>query len=153
VAARQQQPLLRTSDVARVIADAVGQPATRESGWRLRPARHQWNLHPAARTFQALRLLVNRELANLKQLLRVLPQVLRPGGRAAVISFHSGEDRLVKAAFREGFQAGIYSEVASDPLRADADEKLANPRSRSAKLRWAVLALMQNANCKLQTAN
>jgi 16S rRNA (cytosine1402-N4)-methyltransferase len=140
VTARQRQPLLRTSDVTRVIANAVGQATTRESGWRLRPAGHHWNLHPAARTFQALRLLVNRELANLKQLLRVVPQVLRRGGRAALISFHSGEDRLVKAAFREGFQAGVYARIATDPLRAGAGERFANPRSRSAKLRWAVTA-------------
>ena len=137
VTARQQQPLRRTSDVTRVIAQAAGQATTRESGWRLRPARNQWNLHPAARTFQALRLLVNRELANLKHLLRVLPQILRPGGRAGIISFHSGEDRLVKAAFREGWQSGVYARIAADPLRASPAEKFDNPRSRSAKLRWA----------------
>jgi 16S rRNA (cytosine1402-N4)-methyltransferase len=137
IMARRHQPLLRTADVTRVIAKAVGQATTRATGWRLHPARHQWNLHPAARTFQALRLLVNRELANLKHLLRVLPQVIHPGGRAAIISFHSGEDRLVKAAFRDGFQAGTYAHVAADPVRAGAAEKLANPRSRSAKLRWA----------------
>lgn len=139
VTARSQEPLLRTGDVARVIGAAVGQPASREAGWRLRPGPHEWKLHPAARTFQALRLLVNRELANLKQLLRVLPQALRPGGRVALISFHSGEDRLVKAAFREGLQAGVYSRIAPEPLRASAEEKFKNPRSRSAKLRWAVM--------------
>jgi 16S rRNA (cytosine1402-N4)-methyltransferase len=120
-----------------VVGEAVGQPTARETGWRLRTARDRWSLHPAARTFQALRLLVNRELANLRQLLRVLPQCLRPGGRAAIISFHSGEDRLVKAAFRAGLQAGVYARVAAEPLRANATERFANPRSRSAKLRWA----------------
>ena len=137
VAARQEKPLLRTADVARVVAEAVGQPATRPEGWRLRPARGQWNLHPAARTFQALRLRVNRELENLRQLLRVLPRCLRPGGRAGVISFHSGEDRLVKAAFRESLREGRYREIAPEPLRATEAEKWSNPRSRSAKLRWA----------------
>ena len=91
----------------------------------------------AWRTFQGLRILVNRELANLTQLLRVLPDVLKPGGRAAVISFHSGEDRLVKAAFRDGLRAGVYAAVSEEPVRADYAERGANPRSRSAKLRWA----------------
>jgi 16S rRNA (cytosine1402-N4)-methyltransferase len=138
VAARARQPLRRTAELSRVVAEVVGKPATRAAGWRLRPGRGQWETHPAARTFQALRLLVNRELDNLRQLLRVLPQCLRPGGRAAIISFHSGEDRLVKAAFREGLRADVYREVAAEPLRAAGPEKLANPRSRSAKLRWAL---------------
>ena len=94
-------------------------------------------LHPATRTFQALRILVNRELDNLDALLAVLPACLNPGGRAAIISFHSGEDRRVKAAFREGLREGTYSDVSRDPVAADADEQRTNPRSRSAKLRWA----------------
>ena len=61
----------------------------------------------------------------------------RPGGIAAIISFHSGEDRLVKNAFRDGLQAGLYSAAADDPVRPSEEEKLANPRARSAKLRWA----------------
>jgi 16S rRNA (cytosine1402-N4)-methyltransferase len=138
VAARERSPLVRTSDVTRVIGDVVGEPVTREAGWRLRPRRTEWKLHPAARTIQALRLLVNRELANLQELLRVLPGCLRPGGRAAIISFHSGEDRLVKAAFRDGLSRGTYSEVSSEPVRASEAEKFANPRARSAKLRWVV---------------
>ncbi len=140
VEARSQEPLRRTADVARVVGAALGQPTTRETGWRLRRGRRQWQTHPAARTFQALRLLVNRELGNLQHLLRVLPQCLRPGGRAAIISFHSGEDRLVKAAFRAGLQAGVYERIAPEPLRAGPEEKLANPRARSAKLRWAAAA-------------
>lgn len=107
--------------------------------WKLHPRPDQWTLHPAARTFQALRILVNRELANLTQLLRVLPDVLRPGGVAAIISFHSGEDRLAKAAFRDGLRTGVYSEIATEPVRASQEERFANPRSRSAKLRWARL--------------
>src|SRR5438067_61447 len=113
VAAREQGGLERTSEVARVI-----QEATQSGGWKLHPAPGRWNLHPAARTFQALRILVNRELGNLEQLLRVLPLVLKPGGRAAVISFHSSEDRLVKAAFRDGWRAGVYDAVAPEPIRA-----------------------------------
>jgi 16S rRNA (cytosine1402-N4)-methyltransferase len=136
VAARQRRPLARTGDLVRVICDAVA-PGTR---WQLHPAPGRWNLHPAARTFQALRILINRELDNLQSLLRVLPDCLRPAGRTAVISFHSGEDRLVKAAFRDGARAGLYARTAADPVRAADAECQANPRARSAKLRWAVRA-------------
>jgi len=137
VAARERGELLRTGDLARVLLEA-SQPGKKGPRWQLRPAPGKWNLHPAARTFQALRILVNRELANLEALLRALPGCLRPGGRAAFISFHSGEDRLVKAAFRAGQQVGIYQRIAPEPVRASEEEKLANPRARSAKLRWAV---------------
>jgi 16S rRNA (cytosine1402-N4)-methyltransferase len=136
VAARQHGPLERTTDLVRLLREATGE----KEPWRLHPARNRWNLHPAARTFQALRILVNRELANLQQLLRVLPDCLNSGGRAAIISFHSGEDRLVKAAFRDGQRTGVYRAISADPVRASEAEKAANPRSRSAKLRWAVRA-------------
>jgi 16S rRNA (cytosine1402-N4)-methyltransferase len=66
-----------------------------------------------------------------------VPSSLNPGGRVAIISFHSGEDRLVKAAFRAGAREGVYTEIADQPLRASYTERGANPRSRSAKLRWA----------------
>lgn len=136
VTARQERPLERTGDLVRVVTEAVGSPAG-DRGWRLHPTPDRWNLHPAARTFQAVRILVNRELQNLTSLLRVLPACLRPGGRAAIISFHSGEDRLVKNAFRQGLHTGSYVEIANEPIRATWTEKTANPRSRSAKLRWA----------------
>jgi 16S rRNA (cytosine1402-N4)-methyltransferase len=136
VAARQKGPLERTSDVARVLMEAT-QPGGVKDRWRLHPSPGRWNLHPAARTFQVLRILVNRELDNLKQLLRILPTILARGGVAAIISFHSGEDRLVKAAFRDGLRAGVYCAVADEPLRAAPAERWDNPRSRSAKLRWA----------------
>jgi 16S rRNA (cytosine1402-N4)-methyltransferase len=136
VKARKLAPLQRTTDLARLLLEG-GQSVSRSRPWRLHPSRGRWELHPAARTFQALRILVNRELASLDHLLRVLPAVLRPGGTAAVISFHSGEDRRIKAAFRQGLQAGIYTAISSEPIRADSAETVANPRSRSAKLRWA----------------
>jgi 16S rRNA (cytosine1402-N4)-methyltransferase len=135
VAARRQRPLLRTGELVRVVGESA-QTGKKQKAWRLHPAPDRWNLHPAARTFQTLRLLVNRELANLEQLLRVLPTVLRPCGRAAIISFHSGEDRLVKAAFRDGLRAGAYVHVSSEPIRASWEEYSSNPRARSAKLRW-----------------
>ncbi len=131
---RRTRPLETTDDLVRVIQDATGQQK-----WRLHPAPGEWKLHPAARTFQALRILVNRELQNLQHLLRLLPTCLKPNGRAAIISFHSGEDRLVKSAFREGLREGIYAQISPEPVRATSDERLSNPRSRSAKLRWARL--------------
>jgi len=135
VAARTQRKLERTAELAQLLLE-TSQPGRKDSRWRLHPTRGKWNLHPAARTFQALRILVNRELANLEQLLRILPSCLRPGGRAAIMSFHSGEDRLVKGAFKAGHATGVYSQVAAEPVRASEEEKLSNPRSRSAKLRW-----------------
>jgi 16S rRNA (cytosine1402-N4)-methyltransferase len=134
VAARKDGPLRFTQDLARLIIDATGKG---ETGWRLHPSRGKWNLHPAARTFQALRILVNRELANLEHLLRVLPAFLKPGGQAALISFHSGEDRLVKTAFKTGLNLGVYSAISPEPVRAGEEERAVNPRARSAKLRWA----------------
>jgi 16S rRNA (cytosine1402-N4)-methyltransferase len=135
VTVRKQRPILRTTDLVRVIKETTRGEV--KAPWRLHPAPGKWNLHPAARTFQALRILVNRELANLEHLLRLLPSCLRPGGRAAIITFHSGEDRLVKAAFRDGRAAGVYARVSPEPIRASLEERKANPRSRSAKLRWA----------------
>lgn len=135
VDARTRGPIGTTRDLARII-----QEATQQTTWRLHPKPGKWNLHPAARTFQALRILVNRELANLDHLLRVAPDCLRPGGCVAIISFHSGEDRPVKATFRAGFESGIYSEISPEPVRASFDERTRNPRSRSAKLRWARMA-------------
>lgn len=139
VARRQSQPIERTQELARLLMD-LGEPSKATGPWRLHPRPGQWNLHPAARTFQALRMLVNREGANLDQLLRVLPACLKPGGKAALISFHSGEDRRVKAAFRDGLRAGVYLQAADDPIRASFAERQSNPRARSAKLRWAVRA-------------
>ena len=135
VARRADRPLERTRELAELVARAA--PVRIERPGKGVPTPRQQRLRPAARVFQALRILVNRELANLAHLLRVLPDVLAPGGRAAVISFHSGEDRLVKQAFRDGLRAGVYAAVSDEAVRATAEERAANPRSRSAKLRWA----------------
>jgi 16S rRNA (cytosine1402-N4)-methyltransferase len=132
VQARENGPIATTKELTRII-----QEATKQQAWQLHPTAGKWNLHPAARTFQALRILVNRELANLEHLLRTLPHCLRPNGCAAIISFHSGEDRLVKSAFRAGQEAGSYASISADPVRAIWNERTQNPRSRSAKLRWA----------------
>lgn len=89
------------------------------------------------RAFQAVRIEVNDEFAALDALLRTLPMCLKPGGRVAILAFHSGEDRRVKKAFQAGYREGVYSEIARDVLRAGPDECFANPRATSAKLRWA----------------
>ncbi len=125
---RARRPIATTDELCEIVCEARDFTLERAAGAKL---------HPATRTFQALRILVNRELANLDRLLAVLPDCLAPGGVAAVISFHSGEDRRVKSAFREGINAGAYSDISPDPIVADADEQQANARSRSAKLRWA----------------
>jgi 16S rRNA (cytosine1402-N4)-methyltransferase len=94
-------------------------------------------IHPATRTFQALRIFVNRELDDLRALLDAAPQVLKPGGRVVVISFHSLEDRIVKDAFREGAKRGYFSLLTKKPVTATKEESDRNPRARSAKLRAA----------------
>jgi len=93
------------------------------------------------RTFQALRIAVNDEFAVLDALLRSLPQCLAPGGRVAIITFHSGEDRRVKKAFQAGERAGVYSEIANEVIRSTKEETFSNRRAAAAKLRWAVRAL------------
>ncbi|WFF71742.1 16S rRNA (cytosine(1402)-N(4))-methyltransferase RsmH [Proteiniclasticum sp. QWL-01] len=92
------------------------------------------------RCFQALRIDVNQEFEVLYQFLEKLPQVLAPGGRVAILSFHSGEDRLVKKSFQRFFREGIYREIATGPIRPSAEECSTNSRARSAKLRWAIKA-------------
>jgi len=133
VAARATADFSRTKELTDIIKNAVGQTEP----WKVHPSAKKWTLHPAARTFQALRILLNRELANLTQLLRVASSCLNPGGRIAIVSFHSGEDRLVKKAFKEGRLVGTFGTIAEDAQRPSFSERTANPRSRSAKLRWA----------------
>ena len=93
------------------------------------------------RTFQAIRIAVNDEFAALDALLRSLPQCLSPGGRVAVLTLHSGEDRRVKKAFRADGRAGVYSEIATAVIRSTKDETFSNRRASAAKLRWAVRAI------------
>jgi 16S rRNA (cytosine1402-N4)-methyltransferase len=120
------RPITSTAHLAHVISAAL-RP--------MKPA--QGRIHPATRTFQAIRIFVNRELDDLKALLRAAPQVLKPGGRLVVISFHSLEDRIVKDALREGAKTGIYLLLTKKPVKAGEKEIGRNPRSRSAKLRAA----------------
>jgi 16S rRNA (cytosine1402-N4)-methyltransferase len=125
---RKQSPILNTEALTAIVCEARDFTLRRAAGAKL---------HPAARTFQALRMLVNRELPNLRRLLDVAPALLAPGGRIGVISFHSGEDRIVKQSFRAGQRAGVYADISPDPVTATPEEQSQNPRSRSAKLRRA----------------
>ena len=124
----ERRPIRSTQELAALVCEARDFTLQRAAGAKL---------HPAARTFQAIRMLVNRELPNLERLLAVIPDCLKPGGVAAVISFHSGEDRRVKQAFREGLRAGLYDKAADDPVQAAPEERRVNPRAAAAKLRWA----------------
>ncbi len=92
------------------------------------------------RAFQAIRIAVNDEFGSLETFLRQLPLCLRPGGRVAILTFHSGEDRRVKHAFKNGRRDGVYREIAEEVTRASAEEQHANPRATPAKLRWAIRA-------------
>jgi len=127
-AARRGGRITRTRQLADLVASAVGvDPSSRRS-----------KIHPATRTFQALRIAVNNELDSLEALLDWAPGCLKAGGRIAVISFHSLEDGRVKASFRRNKAAGLYEVVTKKPVTADREERQANPRSRSAKLRVAI---------------
>ena len=94
----------------------------------------------SARTFQALRIDVNNEFEVLYSFLEKLPGALKPGGRAAILTFHSGEDKLVKKSFRQYLSEGIYSDIAKDVIRPSAQECVQNPRAKSTKMRWAIKA-------------
>jgi 16S rRNA (cytosine1402-N4)-methyltransferase len=95
------------------------------------------HIHPATRTFQALRIFVNRELEEIRALLEAAPKLLKPSARLVVISFHSLEDRIAKDSIREGARQGIWNILTRKPITANQDEIDRNPRSRSAKLRAA----------------
>jgi 16S rRNA (cytosine1402-N4)-methyltransferase len=118
------RPVTTTAQLARIVSAAA-------------PAMKSDRIHPATRTFQALRIYVNAELAEIEALLKAAPGLLKPGGRLVVISFHSLEDRLAKDALREGARQGIYEVLTRKPVTAEAEETDRNPRARSAKLRAA----------------
>jgi len=120
----RSRPIRTTKQLVEVVAAAA------------RSMKHE-RIHPATRTFQALRIFVNRELDDLKALLEAAPGVLKPGGRLVVISFHSLEDRIVKDALREGAKQGWYRLLTKKPVTASEEEIDRNPRSRSAKMRAA----------------
>jgi 16S rRNA (cytosine1402-N4)-methyltransferase len=127
VEVRRREPLETTEQLADLVRRCVPRPP--RSANRRRPT-----IDPATRVFQALRIAVNDELGELERLLNVLPACVRPGGRAALISFHSLEDRLVKHAFRE---RSTWEALSRKPVQAGEEEVRNNPRARSAKLRAA----------------
>jgi 16S rRNA (cytosine1402-N4)-methyltransferase len=116
------RPITTTRQLARIVASAV-------------PPMKNSPIHPATRTFQALRIYVNRELDEIKALFEAAPNLLKPSGRLVVISFHSLEDRIAKDNFREGARQGIWTILTKKPATATEEEIDRNPRSRSAKLR------------------
>jgi 16S rRNA (cytosine1402-N4)-methyltransferase len=118
------RPVTTTGQLARLVASAA-------------PPMKQERIHPATRTFQALRIYVNRELDEIRALLEAAPSLLKPSGRLAVISFHSLEDRIAKDSLREGAHKGIWEILTRKPVTAGEEEIERNPRSRSAKLRAA----------------
>ncbi len=122
----RSRPIRTTTQLVEVVAAAA-----RSMKWK-----HE-RIHPATRTFQALRIFVNRELDDLKALMEAAPRVLKPGGRLVVISFHSLEDRIVKDAMRAGAKDMNFRLLTKKPLTASEDEIQRNPRSRSAKMRAA----------------
>jgi 16S rRNA (cytosine1402-N4)-methyltransferase len=123
----RKQPIMTTGELETVIKEAV--PGSYEHG----------RLNPATRTFQALRIYANDELGNLRKALKNLPEVVESGGRVAMISFHSLEDRIVKHVFREMEKEGILKILTKKPIEATDEEILKNPRARSAKLRVAIM--------------
>ena len=120
---RRARPILTTTQLARLVTGAVPPPA-----------RHG-RLHPATRTFQALRMAVNDELGALEELLGCVGELLNPGARAVILTFHSLEDRLVKRAFAQGAREDQWAVQTKKPLRPSPEELAQNPRARSAKLR------------------
>jgi 16S rRNA (cytosine1402-N4)-methyltransferase len=122
------RPITTTAELARILSAAA--PPMKHDKYR-----HA--IHPATRTFQALRIYVNDELGEIESLLEAAPRLLKPGGRLVVISFHSLEDRRAKDALRLGAQQGVYEVLTRKPVTAEEEETDRNPRARSAKLRAA----------------
>jgi 16S rRNA (cytosine1402-N4)-methyltransferase len=118
------RPVTSTAELAAIVS-AVAPPINGEK------------IHPATRTFQAIRIRVNDELGEIRSLLESAGSLLKPGGRVVLISFHSLEDRLVKDAFREMGRSGEFEVLTKKPVTASEQEELRNPRSRSAKMRAA----------------
>ena len=132
--AHASYPVRTTTDLANIVADFVK---------KRRQATEDDIKQSIRRVFQALRIAVNDEFGALDAFLRQLPCCLKPGGRVAILSFHSGEDRRIKQAFRKGFSDGTYSKISDEIIRPTLEEQRANPRSSSAKLRFAVRAPLE----------
>ena len=125
---QSHSPIQTTQQLSQVVLNALnqGKGQTEEKKDSVR------------RVFQAIRIAVNAEFQTLESFLRVLPDCLKPGGRVAILTFHSGEDRRVKHAFQNGLHQGHYSQIAEEVTRPSREEIHTNPRASSAKLRWAI---------------
>jgi len=126
--ARREKRITTVAQLVKLVCSAMGVP----------PHGHRSRIHPATRTFLSLRIIVNHEVENLKSLLSAAPRRLKAGGRLAIISFHSGEDRLVKQGLLDWQRQGVYEIITKKPVQASSEEQKQNPRARSAKLRVAV---------------
>ena len=129
---RKKQPIQTTTDLYRVIEGALSFLPAKD--------RKEGVKKSCQRTFQALRIDVNSEFEVLYQFLDKLPGILKPGGRAAILTFHSGEDRLVKQSFKQLHRQGVYADVAREVIRPSAEECRRNSRATSTKMRWAIKA-------------
>ncbi|HTJ29367.1 MAG TPA: 16S rRNA (cytosine(1402)-N(4))-methyltransferase RsmH [Acidobacteriaceae bacterium] len=133
------RPVTTTGQLARIVSGSA-------------PMMKEERIHPATRTFQALRIYVNRELDEIRQLLEAAPKLLKPGGRLVVISFHSLEDRIAKDVLRDEAARGVWTVLTRKPAVAEEEETNRNPRARSAKLRAAELLAATNAPGRIQKA-
>lgn len=129
---KKGKPVKTTTDLREVITETLSFLPEKERKEAVKKS--------CQRVFQALRIDVNSEFETLYAFLSKLPDVLAPGGRAAILTFHSGEDRLVKKAFKDGFREGLYRAIADDVTRPTPEECRRNPRAASTKMRWAVKA-------------
>lgn len=127
---RRGEAITTTTQLYRAIGEALAFLPKQERNDNVKKA--------SQRTFQALRIDVNQEFEALYALMEKLPEVLNPGGRVAILTFHSGEDRLVKKAFQQFYKQGIYSEISKEVIRPSKEECLRNGRARSTKMRWAI---------------
>ena len=128
---RRKEPIETTTQLREVIEKALSfLPANNEKKELIKKT--------CQRTFQALRIDVNSEFEVLEAFLDKLPDALAPNGRVAILTFHSGEDRMVKKAFKQGKKQGVFCEISEEVIRPSGEECRQNPRARSTKLRWAV---------------
>ena len=129
---RRIRPVETTTDLKQVIEQALSFIPEKERKEAVKKS--------CQRSFQALRIDVNSEFEVLYDFLEKLPQVLAPNGRAAILTFHSGEDRLVKKSFKQFYKEGIYSDISKNVIRPSQEECARNSRARSTKMRWAIRA-------------
>ncbi len=129
----QKRPIETTTDLRKCITEALSFLPEKERKEAIKKS--------CQRTFQAIRIDINSEFEVLYEFLEKLPSVLAPGGRVAVLTFHSGEDRLVKKAFKEYHRQGVFSDIARDVIRPTQEECFKNSRAKSTKMRWAVMSL------------